>query len=145
MADPAAQGVIPHLVVGDAAAALDFYRKGLGATEVMRVPAQDGKRILHAEIAVNGARLFVRDDFPEHCPGHGGARVAPPAALGGTPVTLHLEVADCDAAVARMVTAGATVTMPPTDAFWGARYAQVADPFGHAWSFAHPLPGATAA
>ncbi|MFZ5790190.1 MAG: VOC family protein [Pseudomonadota bacterium] len=142
MADQA-QGVIPHLVVNDAAAALEFYKKGLGATEVMRLPAQDGKRLMHAEIAVNGARMFVRDHFPEHCPAAAGGReagkLAPPAALGGTAVTLHLEVADCDEAVRRIVAAGATVTMAPMDAFWGARYGQVVDPFGHAWSFAHPL------
>ena len=58
---------------------------------------------------------------------------------------MHLEVADCDAAVKRAADAGATVTMPPMDAFWGARYGQVVDPFGHAWSFAHPLPGKQAA
>ena len=132
-----AQGVIPHLVVENAKAALDFYKNGLGATETMRMPAEDGKRLMHAEIAVNGAKLFVRDDFPEHC---GGKRSTPPV-LGGTPVTLHLEVADCDKAVERAVAAGATIVMAPMDAFWGARYAQVLDPFGHAWSFAHPLPG----
>lgn len=135
------QGVIAHLVVDGAAAAIDFYKRALGATEAMRVPAQDGKHLLHAEILVNGARVFLRDDFPDHCPGNGDGRLAPPKALGGTAVTLHLDVADCDVAVARAFDAGATVTMPPWDAFWGARYAQVVDPFGHVWSFAHPLPG----
>ena len=130
-----AQGVIPHLVVEDAAAALTFYKKGLGASETMRMPADDGKRILHAEIAVNGARVFVMDDFPEHS----GGKRSTPAALSGTPVTLHLEVKDCDAAVKRAVSAGAKLTLAPMDAFWGARYAQVVDPFGHCWSFAHPL------
>jgi PhnB protein len=130
-----AQGVIAHLIVEDAAAALKFYKKGLGASETMRMPADDGKRILHAEIAVNGARVFVMDDFPEH---NGGKR-STPAALRGTPVTLHLEVKNCDAAVKRAVSAGATLTLAPMDAFWGARYAQVVDPFGHSWSFAHPL------
>ncbi|SMF67165.1 PhnB protein [Tistlia consotensis] len=135
------QGVIPHLVVGDAPAALAFYEKALGATEVMRVPAEDGRRLLHAEIQVNGGRLFVRDHFPEAgCGNAGGIRQAPPPELGGTTLALHLEVPDCDAAVERAVAAGATVTMPPMDAFWGARYGQVVDPFGHAWSFAHPLP-----
>lgn len=135
-----AQGVIPHLVVGDAAAALAFYAKALGATEVMRVPTEDGRRLMHAEIEVNGARVFLRDHFPEAGCGQAGARQAPPAELGGTTLTLHLEVPDCDAAVERAVAAGATVNMPPMDAFWGARYGQVVDPFGHAWSFAHPLP-----
>ncbi len=137
-----AQGIIAHLVVSDAAKALDFYARALGAAEVMRLPAEDKKRIMHAEIQVNGARLFLRDHFPEFCPSGEAAKNAPPTMFGGTPVTLHLEVPNCDAAVARMQEAGATVTMPPMDAFWGARYAQVVDPFGHSWSFAHPLPNA---
>jgi PhnB protein len=130
------QPVTPHLVVHDANAALDYYKKALGAREVMRMPAEDGKRLMHSEIEVNGARIFVRDEFPEHS---GGKRQAPKD-LGGTTVTMHLEVANCDAAVDRAVAAGATVVMPPMDAFWGARYAMVLDPFGHSWSFAHPLP-----
>lgn len=135
-----AQGVIPHLVVDDAAAALEFYSKGLGAREAMRMPAEDGKRIMHAEIEVNGATIYVRDHFPEFCAGQDSMQ-APPKTLGGTPVALHLEVPNCDSAVDRMAKAGAKVAMAPMDAFWGARYGQVVDPFGHAWSFAHPLPG----
>ncbi len=131
------QGVVPHLVVEGAVEALDFYKKALGATEVMRMPAEDGKRLLHAEIRINGARVFLVDSFPEHdC--HGG-KISAPKQLGGTAVLMHLEVSDCDEAVKRAAAAGATVIMPPWDAFWGARYAQVVDPFGHAWSFAHPL------
>lgn len=137
------QGVILHLVVSDANEALAFYKTGLGASETMRLPAEDGKRIMHAEMVVNGAKIFVRDHFPEHsCGGEGMEKQEPPTALGGTPVTLHLEVANCDEAVKRAADAGAKVVLPPWDAFWGARYAQVVDPFGHAWSFAHPLPGA---
>lgn len=136
------QGVIPHLVVDDAAAALEFYQNGLGATETARVLAQDGKRLLHAQFEVNGARIYLRDDFPEYRAQHGGTTVAPPKTLGGTAVTMHLDVPDCDAAVVRAETAGAKVLMPPMDAFWGVRYAQVVDPFGHSWSFAHPLAAA---
>jgi PhnB protein len=136
------QGIVPHLVVADASAALQFYAKALGATETMRVPAEDGRRLLHAELQINGARIFLRDHFPEFGAGEICSRQGPPTELGGTPVTLHLEVPDCDAAVERAVAAGASVTMPPEDAFWGARYGQVVDPFGHAWSFAHPLASA---
>jgi PhnB protein len=134
------QGVIPHLIVDGAAAALDFYKKALGATEAMRVPADDGKRLLHAEMEVNGARIFLMDDFPEHRTGDRAGKKLTPQALGGTPVLLHLEVANCDDAVKHAASAGAKVTMPPADAFWGARYAQIVDPFGHSWSFSHPLP-----
>jgi PhnB protein len=132
------EGVIPHLVVNDATAALQFYEKALGASVAMRVPAEDKKRIMHAEILVNGATLYVRDHFPEHCT-EAGKHLAPPSVLNGTTVTLHLAVEDCDAAVQRAAAAGATVTMPPMDAFWGERFAQIEDPFGHGWSFAHPL------
>jgi len=134
-------GVIPHLIVDDAAAALEFYKQALGATEVMRMPAPDGKRLMHAEMQVNGATIFMCDFFPEHCPADSGqAGVSPPIKLGGTAVMMHLGVANCDDAFKRAVAAGATVAMEPWDAFWGARYAQ-RDPFGHAWSFAHQLPG----
>jgi len=133
--------VIPHLVVDDAAAALAFYKKALGAEEVMRLPAQDGKRLMHSEMKVGDARIFVRDAFPEHCPqgGEGGGTDGSPKTYGGTAVTLHLQVENCDAAVERAAGAGAMVAMPPADQFWGDRYALVVDPFGHLWSFAHTL------
>ena len=133
-----AQGIIPHLVVAGAAEALEFYKKAFDATEVMRAPGPDGKRLFHAEMRLNGARVFLRDLFPEHCTEE-GSKVSEPKALGGTPVTIHLEVADCDKTFERAVAAGATAVMTPQDAFWGARYAQVIDPFGHSWSIAHPL------
>lgn len=139
----AEQGVIAHLVVKDVAAALEFYRKALGATETMRMPEENGTRLLHAEMIVNGAKVYLVDDFPEHRDKCSGGKIAPPGTLGGTTMMLHLDVPNCDAAVRRAAEAGATVIMPPWDAFWGARYAQVLDPFGHAWSFAHPLPSAS--
>jgi PhnB protein len=128
--------VIPHIVVDDANAALEFYKKALGADEVMRIPAEDGKRLLHSEMKVGEARIFVRDAFPEQCPG--GGKDGSPKTFGGTAVTLHLFVPNCDAAVKQAAAAGASVVMEPWDAFWGDRYALVSDPFGHSWSFAHP-------
>jgi PhnB protein len=139
MAGPA-QTIIPHLVVGDASAALAFYVKALGATETMRMPSDDGKRILHSQIEFNGALIFIRDDFPEYRAEHGDQGVLPPSLLGGTSVTMHVDVPNCDEAIDRMAAAGAKILMPPGDMFWGARYGMVMDPFGHAWSFAHPLP-----
>jgi len=136
------QVVTPHLVVKDANAAIDFYKKALGATETMRMPAQDGKRLMHAEILISGARVFLMDDFPEHrAPGDHVDAVFPPDQMKGTSVTMHVEVENCDAAIKRARDAGATVTMEPWDSFWGARYARIIDPFGHSWSFAHALPG----
>jgi PhnB protein len=139
MTDPV-QAVTPHLVVNDANAAIEFYKKALGATEALRMPAQDGKRLMHAELHLNGSRFFLNDDFPEHRNTYGADAVFPPDRIKGTSVTMHLEVENCDAAVKRAAEAGATVTMPPWDAFWGARYARIIDPFGHSWSFAHALP-----
>jgi PhnB protein len=135
------QIVTPHLVVNDGNAAIEFYKKALGASEVMRMPAQGGKRLMHSEIQLNGARVFVMDDFPEHRGENGMVdAVFPPDQIKGTSVTMHLEVENCDAAIKRAADAGATVTMAPWDAFWGARYGRIIDPFGHSWSFAHALP-----
>ncbi len=132
----AIEAVIPHLVVDDAAAALEYYKQALGAEEVMRLPAEDGKRLMHSEMKLGEARVFVRDAFSDRC---AEGEDATPTTLGGSPVTLHLRVTNCDAAVDRAVKAGAIVVVPPEDMFWGDRFAVVADPFGHAWSFAHSL------
>ncbi|MBA4067586.1 MAG: VOC family protein [Isosphaera sp.] len=125
-------GLIPHLVVKGAAKAIEFYTAGLGATEVARMPVGDG-RLLHAVLKFGDATVFLCDDFPDHC---GGVSRAP---SGPSPVTLHLGVPCCDDAIATAAAAGATVTMPAEDMFWGDRYGQVLDPFGHAWSFSSPL------
>ena len=124
--------LIPHLVVKGAAAAIDHYKVALGAVELSRVPTEDG-RLMHAALQVSGNTIFLCDDFPEHC---GGVSHAP---AGPSPVTLHLCVPDCDAAISRAAAAGGTVLMPAQDMFWGDRYGQVRDPFGHTWSFSYPL------
>ena len=126
------EGLIPHLVCSPCADAIEFYKKAFGAEEVARMPAPDGKRIMHAEIRIGGRPLFLVDDFPEYC----GGKSETPKSLGGTPVTVHRYVDDCDAAIQRAEKAGATVKMPAADMFWGDRYGVVVDPFGHNWSFA---------
>lgn len=128
-------GLIPHLTVTGAANALEFYRKAFGAEEIARHMAEDGKRIMHAAMRIGSSTIFLNDEFPEFC----GGKECNPKALGGTPVTLHQNVDDCDAAYKRAVDAGATGTLPPMDAFWGDRYARIRDPFGHEWSFTHTL------
>lgn len=125
------EGPIPHLCCKNAAAALDFYVKAFGATEVCRMAGPDG-RLMHAEIQLDGRMVFLADDFPEYC----GGKERNPLALGGTPVTIHRYVANCDAAMERAVKAGATIVMPAMDMFWGDRYGLVSDPFGHQWAFA---------
>ena len=123
------KGLIPHLAVKDGPAAIAFYVKAFGASEMHRMMAPDGKRVMHAELRIDGHPFFLAEVFPEY----GGKG---PKDLGGTPVTMHRYTKDVDAAVKQAVAAGATILMPPADMFWGDRYAQVADPFGHHWSLA---------
>jgi PhnB protein len=120
----------PHLFVSNAAGAIDFYKKAFNAEELGRHMAPDGKRIMHATLVINGATVMLCDDFPEYRGGKGST----PEALGGSPVVLHLQVADADALFNQAVGAGAAVAMPIGDQFWGDRYGQVTDPFGHTWS-----------
>lgn len=126
--------VSPHLVVDDAAAAIDFYVKAFDAVELGRVPGPDG-RLVHAAVRINGSLIMLNDDFPEMCSG----KSMTPKSLGGTPVTIHLTVNDVDARFQQALDAGATLVMPLDDQFWGDRYGVVADPFGHNWSLGQPV------
>lgn len=121
--------VTPHLVVRDAHAALAFYKLAFGAEELVRHPGPDGKSIMHAELRIGDSNVMLSDEYAE-------MGVCSPLSVGGTSVTLHLYVNDVDAAFDRAVSAGAQVTMPLADTFWGDRYGQVSDPFGHQWSLA---------
>ena len=125
-------GIVAHIIVDGCTQAIEFYKKAFGAEELMRMPAQDGKRIMHAALRIGRGVVFLADDFPEYC----GGKSRTPLALQGTPVTLHQYVADCDAAIRRAQEAGATVRMAPMDMFWGDRYGLVIDPSGHQWAFA---------
>jgi PhnB protein len=127
--------VLPHLTVDNAAAAIDFYVKAFDAVELGRVPGPDGKKLMNAAIQVNGSTVMLNDDFPEMNDGKSNT----PTALGGTPVTIHLVVADVDAKFNRATEAGATVVMPLQDQFWGDRYGVLRDPFGHLWSMGQPV------
>ncbi|KWE87662.1 VOC family protein [Burkholderia ubonensis] len=118
----------PHLICAGAADAIEFYRQAFNAVERVRLPAPNGK-LMHACLTIGDSTLMLVDEMPEH-----GA--LGPKALKGTPVCLHLFVPDVDAAIAQAVAAGAKVTMPAADMFWGDRYGQVEDPFGHRWSLA---------
>jgi PhnB protein len=126
------QGLIPHLVCDGCADAIEFYTKAFGAMEISRMSAPGDPRIMHAEIRIGDQPVFLNDDFPEFC----GGKAQSATALGGTPVTIHRYVDDCDAAIERAKKAGATVKMPADDMFWGDRYGVVIDPFGHSWSIA---------
>jgi PhnB protein len=121
-------GLTPYLTIRDGRGqeAMRFYATAFGASEVFRNMADDGKRVLHGRLLVNGALVFLSDDFREM---RGGAE-APPAAG----VTLHLQVDDADAWAERAKGAGAEIFMPVAEMFWGDRYGQLRDPFGHSWS-----------
>ena len=131
-ARPPLTGVTPHLMIGGgrAAEAIDFYGKAFGATEANRVLADDGKRLLHVHLTLAGGALLLHDDFPEMAGGE------PAPAPSG--VVLHLEVPDADVAWDQALAAGATVRFPIANQFWGARYGQLNDPFGHIWSIGGP-------
>lgn len=118
----------PHLVCAGAAAAIDFYVKAFDAVELARLPGPNGK-LMHAMVKIGDSPLMLFDEVPEW-----GSRS--PLTLKGTPVIIHMYVRDVDAAIAQAVAAGATLTMPATDMFWGDRYGQITDPFGHQWSLA---------
>ena len=126
--------VSPHLIVDNAAAAIDFYVKAFDAVEYGRVPGPDGK-LIHAALNINGFMVMLNDDFPEMTDG----KSMTPTALGGTPVTIHLTVIDVDTKFQKAVDAGATVLSPLEDQFWGDRYGVLRDPFGHHWSLGQPV------
>ena len=120
--------IIPYLMIDGAADAIEFYKKAFDVTEGLRLDMPGGA-IAHAEIVVNGATVYV-SDAPDDMEGD----AANPTKLGGTCVMLHQYVADVDAAVAKAVAAGGTLTREPEDQFYGDRAAMITDPFGHMWS-----------
>jgi PhnB protein len=120
--------ITPYLAVEDAAKAIDFYEAAFGAEEVMRMPGPDGT-IAHAEIQIGDSKLMLSDPFDQ-------SSVQPPTTRGGPTASIFLYVDDVDAAFDRATEAGAEVTMPLEDMFWGDRFGTVTDPFGHVWSLA---------
>ncbi|MDB5763896.1 MAG: glyoxalase/bleomycin resistance protein/dioxygenase [Herminiimonas sp.] len=120
--------VTPHLVCAGAAEAIEFYKKAFGAVELSRLPGPGGK-LMHAMIRIGDSAVMLVDEFPDW--GSFG-----PKSLKGSPVTIHLQVEDVDAVVRQAAAAGAKITMPVEDMFWGDRYGVLEDPFGHHWSVA---------
>lgn len=125
--------VTPHLIIKGAGAAMDFYAKAFGAVELSRFGMPGSDLLLHGLLRIGDSLLMVVDEFP---PEFGCAGAAAPATCGSTTVTLHLYVPDVDAAYQRALAAGCTTVMEPMDAFWGDRYGQVQDPYGHQWALA---------
>ncbi|QEH32263.1 hypothetical protein OJF2_07320 [Aquisphaera giovannonii] len=138
---PAGQPVItPHLVIKGAAEAIEFYKEAFGAEEIYRMPFPDKDgtfKLGHAELKFGDSKLYLADEFPDY------GSVGP--ANGGSPVVIHLAVTDVDAAFEKAVAAGAKVSMPPQDMFWGDRYGKLIDPFGHHWGISEHLEDLTPA
>jgi PhnB protein len=120
--------ITPHLVCAGAAEAIEFYKRAFNAVEFSRLATPDGK-LMHAMLGIGDSTFMLADEMPEW--GSLG-----PKALNGSSVVIHLYVEDVDTFFAQAVKAGAKVTMELQDMFWGDRYGQVEDPFGHRWSLA---------
>lgn len=129
--------VTPYLVCAGASGAIDFYKKAFGAVEEGRHLLPNGK-LMHGMFRIGDSPIMLSDEWPEH--GSLG-----PKALKGSPVVIHLYVQDVDAFVAHAVEAGCTLTMPVTEMFWGDRYGQLEDPYGHRWSVATHIRDVTPA
>jgi PhnB protein len=122
--------VTPYLTISDANAAIEFYKKVFSAAEKARMPTEDGKRIMHAELEITGARLFLSDELMDR--GKGSARAKSAVFIG------YDKAADVDATAAKAKSAGATIDQEPQDMFWGDRFASLTDPFGHEWMLGAP-------
>lgn len=139
-------GVTPHLTIldGRAREAIAFYERAFAAAQAMPpmlaggVPgmAADDPRVMHAHLKINGGSVMLNDAFAEFTEGAADHGAIPAHA------TLHLQVDDADRWFERAAAAGATVTMPLADQFWGDRYGQLKDPFGHSWSIGGPVKNA---
>jgi len=126
----------PYLVVSNAAEAIEFYQNAFGAIQDGVSHIMPGtEKIMHARLIINGAMIMICDDLGSHM----GRSESHPLALGGSPITLALHLDDVQSFWDRAVDAGATVTMPLEDQFWGDRYGQIMDPFGHLWSMSQTM------
>ncbi len=119
--------IIAHLVVDDSVKAAEFYRDAFGG-EILGIHKTPDGKVMHAEVNIGGSRLMLADVFP-------GFGCGSPITLGGSPVVLNLYVKEgVDDLFNQAVAAGAKVIMPLGDQFWGDRYGQITDPFGHRWA-----------
>ena len=121
--------ITPHLVINGAAKAVEFYKKVFDAEVVRPISTTPDGKVMHAHMKIGDSNLMMADEFPQ-----GSARA--PQTLGGTPVVLTLYVADVDATWKKATDAGAKVVFPLGNQFWGDRYGQIQDPFGHVWALA---------
>lgn len=122
------RSITPHLVVKNGMQAIEFYKKAFGAEQVMVMPGPGGG-LMHGEVKIGDSIVMLADEWP-------GMHQKAPESLNGSTVVIGIYTSDCDALFNRATKAGATPVMPPTNMFWGDRYSQVKDPYGHVWSIA---------
>ena len=125
-----------YLIVKGGSAAIEFYKRAFGAEETFRHMADDGKRVMHANLALFGGQIMLSDEFTEIA-----HDVTAPSDDHKSTVTIHINLASreaVDSAMEKAAKQGAEITMPADDMFWGARYGRLRDPFGHVWSFSSP-------
>ncbi len=128
--------ITPYMVVSNAAEAVEFYKKAFGATvdgEAHTMPGTD--KIMHVRLLINGGLIMLCDDFSQMM----GRKSETPDSLQGSPITLALQLTDVQSFWDKAVAGGAKVTMPLADMFWGDRYGQVTDPYGHKWSMSQTI------
>ena len=128
-----------HLCVKGGLDAIAFYEQAFGAETTFQQMAEDGKRVMHANLALFGGQIMLHDEFPEY-----GMGMVSPKNAGGASEAISIKFptpSDVDAAYASAIAAGASTVMQPQDTFWQARYARVLDPFGHMWAFNAPVAG----
>jgi PhnB protein len=133
------QPITPYLTVKGAADAIALYQKAFGAKENTRMPAQDGKRLMHADLTINGGTVMLSDEFPEACE-HSALAPSVDKPAGVAVSITYASPAEVDATYRRAVQAGCKGTLQPQDMFFGMRFATLDDPFGHRWMLAAPLP-----
>ena len=126
---PTQRGVTPYINIEGAADAIALYEKAFGARELARLPAEDGRRLMHGVVEINGGQLMMSDTFPEH-----GYDFQPSHSF-----TMHLNVEGIEDWWRRAVDAGLEVVLPLQVMFWGDRWGQVRDPFGVAWAMNAPV------
>ena len=117
-----------YIAVEDANKAIEFYKQAFGAQERVKMPGPEGK-IGHAELQIGDSVVMLSDPFPQ-------STTSPPKQLGGTTTGLMIYVDDADAVAQKAIDAGAELTQPLENMFWGDRFGQVKDPFGHVWQIA---------
>jgi PhnB protein len=135
---PITAAIEVYLTVSNGLEAIEFYKRAFGAQVVYQELTEDKQKVMHASLAAFGGHFMLSDHFPQYITDVGPREAN---ALGSVTMQINMQTPqEVDAAMARAVAAGATVTMPATDTFWVMRYGRLKDPFGYVWAFGAPLP-----